>query len=288
MKIIFTMILIASSAMVSGCETSRDRSDNDDPVVTNSSAIVPYSPGMPLSPEPPENSDPNANGRFASVPGLQPIPIFPEPTDRDLMVITDKLAGGSVDIYSLDQRAGGLPVPTAPQGMRSLTEPSVMVFPLADDGPYPGQAETVGLWPQAIMQPNGLTPLGAEAGSRDGYGTGDARVYFRHGSSSLDRDDKRVIKDVSERAKFAPVTRVSVEGHASMRAESGDPVKDQILNLKESMNRAYEVSKSMMMNGVPGEKIKTTAWGDTRPPANVLNNKEAESRRVEVFTGNNY
>ncbi|MEM6781588.1 MAG: OmpA family protein [Pseudomonadota bacterium] len=281
------LVLAISSVSLNACEMVRHFSEEDDVTVSNNQ-MVSSSSDMKLSPMPPQGTDPNAQGRFATAPGLQPIPQFPEPTDRDLMVITDKLAGGSVEIYTLDRPQGGAAMPRAPQGMRSVVEPNVTVFPLADNGPYPGQSAPQAIWPNAVLPSGSLTPMGMEAGSRDGYGTGDARVYFRHGSSSLDRDDKRVIKDVSERAKFSPVTRVSVEGHASRRAESSDPVRNQILNLKESMNRAVAVSKTMIMNGVPGEKIKTTAWGDTKPPATVQGNPEAEARRVEVFTGSGY
>lgn len=284
------LFLTISAVSLSGCgdmvrqayHENKEHGSNA-PVITSGKPVT----SMPLSPEPPVGTDPNATGRLASAPGLQPVPRFGEPTNRDLMVMTDKLSGGSVEIYSYDQpEAMSAPMYHEPQGMRSVVEPNVTVFPLADNGPYPGQSPQA-VWPNAVLPGSDMTPYPAPSVQSFG-GTGNARVYFKHGSSNLDRDDRTVIKQVSEEAKFAPVARVSVEGHASKRAGTGDPVRDQILNLKESMNRAYEVSKTMMLNGVPGEKIKTTAWGDTKPPAVIRNNEEAESRRVEVYTGSGY
>lgn len=286
------LFLMLSAVGLSGCEMVRhayhesEEHGSNAPVVSSGKPMTDFS----MSPEPPAGTDPNTMGmgRMSSAPGLQPVPRFGEPTDRDLMVMTDKLSGGSVEIYSFDQpqSAGSSSSFGQPQGMRSVVEPNVTVFPLADNGPYPGQSPQA-LWPNAVLPGSDMTPYPAPSVTSYG-GSGTARVYFKHGSSHLDGDDRKVIQSISEEAKFAPVARVSVEGHASKRAGTGDPVKDQIVNLKESMNRAYEVSKTMMLNGVPGEKIKTTAWGDTMPPAAVRNNEEAESRRVEVYTGSGY
>lgn len=295
------LVLVLSALSLGACSMIREqvgRSDsNDGKPVTMAKAgpqahATSHTSPMHLSPEPPAGTDPNIGrtSRMSAAPGLQPVPRFGEPTNRDLVAMTDKLAGGAVEIYSFDKSVPG--APKQPQGMRSIVEPNVTVFPLADDGPYPGQAMPQMAWPNAVLPSYAgseqMTPMPAPSVTSYAGSGGPARVYFRHGSASLDRDDRKVLKQVSEEAKFAPVSRVSVEGHASRRAGTGDPVKDQIVNLKESMNRAFEVSKTMMLNGVPGEKIKTTAWGDTKPPIMVQGSEEAESRRVEVYTGSGY
>lgn len=210
-------------------------------------------------------------------------PAFPPPNDRDLVVLTNRLAGGDVEIFDVHT------APTVPQravnaqepvGMPSVRDPNVTVFPLANGGPYPGQllqgsTQPTG-WPHAILpsmysaQPH-LTSSGA------------TKVYFNHGSSRLSPRDKATIRGAAKTAKFAPVNRIHIEGHASKRAETGDPVRNNILNLKESMNRAFEVSKEMMMQGVPGEKIKTTAWGDSQQSPSM---PEDQARRVDVYPGN--
>lgn len=240
---------------------------------------------FPLSATPPEGTDPLVSGRLAAAPGLREIPDFPPPSDRDLRVITNKLAGGAVELYGLEDDGDAF-TPSAPaplRGIQAVNEPNVTVYPLDDTGAYPGQYPPVHSWPIVPV------PLSLSSESFDGEGDADPSaptVYFSHGSSSLSAKDAQVIAKASEKAKFAPVSRVRVEGHASARAESGDPVKDSILNLKESMNRAFEVSKAMMLNGVPAEKIKTTAWGDTKPFLNdAAGDAEAKARRVDIITG---
>lgn len=234
------------------------------------------------------------DSRFAGAPGMQPVPNFPPPNDRDLMVMTNKLSGGSVELYSLDSAPSAPPpgvpsLPTSNQGMRAVTEPSVTVYPLSDNGPYPGQfTQAAPAWPNALLPSPSMEsmPLGQFGGAPvDGP---VSKVYFKHGSSNLGSNDLKVIADASDKARFAPVNRISVEGHASKRANTGDYSRDSIVNLKESMNRAFEVSKTMILNGVPSEKIKTTAYGDTKPPSVVMRDEEAESRRVEIYTGSGY
>lgn len=107
-------------------------------------------------------------------------------------------------------------------------------------------------------------------------------IYFEHGASSLNKTDRKVLQQVAQDAMFAPVDRVTVEGHASARSESSDPVQGRILNLKESMNRSYEVSKNLIQQGVPPEKIKTVSWGDSNLAPGI---NEAEARRVDIFAG---
>ena len=73
--------------------------------------------------------------------------------------------------------------------------------------------------------------------------------------------------------------RVRVEGHASTNAGTNDPIRARILNLKESMNRAYAVSRTLIEEGVPAEKIKTIGYGDTVPAGS-----EDQQRRVDIVT----
>lgn len=218
--------------------------------------------------------------RLAQAPGVRPVPSFPPPSDNDLMTMTNSMSQGAVEIFPMEQPQQYVPSNytnyTAPltTGTPSPTDPNVVIFPL--DGGFQN--------PQAVMsQPlhdNERSMQQAQSFS----GLGRTQVFFGHGSSSLDGQDRSILRNAADEARFAPVSRVRVEGHASARAQTGDPVRNSILNLKESMNRAYEVSKTLIQEGVPAEKLQTTAWGDTN--TNAAN--ESSARRVDIITGSGY
>jgi outer membrane protein OmpA-like peptidoglycan-associated protein len=244
--------------------------------------------------------------RLDTAPGVRPVPQFPVPNDRDLKVMTSKLSGGSVEIYDLDSGAAqGAPVPAVQPdyvGIPMATDPNVTVYPLDGYNDYPGELRPqppsafagATQWPNSILpmgQANAMTPppvsfggdqpMAIEGGKLSSRAGNDiSNIYFPYGSARLDGNDRSVLSNVAETAKFAPVDRVSVEGHASLRAQTNDPVKAKILNLKESTNRAVAVSQELIQKGVPAEKIKTVAWGDTKPSGGG----EAEQRRVDIYT----
>ncbi len=231
--------------------------------------------------------------------GMQTAPAapqnFPPPNDRDLMVISDKLAGGSIEIYDLEsaqpygglRRGGSMDMsvsPVAAGGMPSSTDSSVVIFPV--DGTYAGQAHST--WPNSLLPVNtagyagGSASLeGGRASPHVGSGYAPSQIFFKHGSARLGSGDKQILRQVADQAKFSPVERISVEGHASTRTGVSDPVEAKIINLKQSMNRAFNVSSQLIRNGVPAEKVKTTVWGDTKNDGG----SEAQNRRVDVITG---
>ncbi len=227
-------------------------------------------------------SAPTGIDRLNAAPGLQPPAKFPPPNERDLMVMTDKL-GGSVEIYDLNSdvpRAYGGGTASASGGMPSSVDSSVMVFPV--DGAYPGQAQAS--WPNSILPTNSMTASpgmgGGKASPHAGSGYAPSQIFFKHGSSRLGSGDRRVLNEVADKAKFAPVDRISVEGFASRPTGVSDPIESKIVNLKQSMNRAFTVSSQLMRDGVPAEKIKTSVWGDTKSTGS-----EAQDRRVDIVTG---
>jgi OOP family OmpA-OmpF porin len=112
-------------------------------------------------------------------------------------------------------------------------------------------------------------------------------IYFPHGSAKLDASKKKVIEEVAKtQLETNPTSLIEVEGHASTRAQVSDPVERRILNLKMSMDRAFQVSSQLIRDGVPATAIKTTIYGDTHPVAaqNGLS-EEASNRRVDILTG---
>lgn len=236
------------------------------------------------------------SSRLDSAPGVRTVPDFPVPQDRDLKTMTSKLSGGSVEIYDLDNATqAGAPIASVQpdfKGIPMATDPRVTIYPLDNNGGYPGQyaAAPQQTWPNSILPMGNMTasPAGWDdqpmkiSGGRLSPVVTPARssVYFPYGSAKIDRENNNALSSVAENAKFAPVDRVSVEGFASKRAQTNDPVKAKILNLKESINRAQSVSQNLIEKGVPAEKIKTVGWGDTRPTTGV----EESERRVDIIT----
>lgn len=112
-------------------------------------------------------------------------------------------------------------------------------------------------------------------------GNAQGQIFFKHGSSRLGSGDMRKLSNVADQAKFAPVNRITVEGYASQPTQAGSQtVESHVLNLKESMNRSFAVSKTLIQKGVPAEKVKTVSWGATKSSGN---NKQ--DRRVDIVMG---
>ncbi len=276
------LVVLAVLPLLSACETVEEWTAGDQYEVEGT-------PPVPV------------NDRLGSAPGVRPVPEFPVPGDRDLKIMTSKLSGGSVEIYDLDGATSmGAPVVSAAPdyaGIPMATDPRVTVYPIDGYAAYPGemrpdmpmQLAPQNSWPNSVLPVGnaGMTPapggderMGIEGGklvSRSG--TAVSNIYFPYGSARLDGADRGVLNEVAETAKFAPVGRVSVEGHASAQTQTNDPVRAKILNLKESMNRATEVSSQLIQKGVPAEKIKTVGWGDTNSSGS-----EASRRRVDIYT----
>lgn len=117
------------------------------------------------------------------------------------------------------------------------------------------------------------------------HGHAPGKILFDHGSDALDAQDIGVIRRMAKRYSLYPRgTRFLVQGHASKRAEANDPRGKRIANLKMSSSRAYQVSRRLIMEGVPSTAIETTAFGDTHPvPPAAGRSTEALSRRVEIY-----
>lgn len=217
----------------------------------------------------------------------------------------NRLAGqysnDSVQLYSLDEpgrpmtnrpmsnhpvSAAGMAVGSSayygPGGVPSSTDPSVTVFPFSDSALAPGTDPS--------YRPHGVArrPVAAAAG---GYAAMDSlpmytgnpnTVYFEHGSSALSATARKAIASAAR----GYGGHVVVEGHASQRTHTTDPVQSGIINLQMSMKRAMAVTKQLIRDGVPPESIKTTAYGAGKPAVMETDRAtEAKNRRVEILTG---
>lgn len=210
----------------------------------------------------------------------------PAPDDRGLMTMTSKLSGGSVEIFDLEDGSpvygGRVPSVSSiqmPQGIPAANDSRVTVYPL-DGEPsfYGGMPQNWG--GEATYSSAGVPPVMPEGSAHGQNANAAATIYFQHGSSRIGAGDDAKLNQAAEVAKFAPVDRIRVEGYASQPTGISDPVESRLINLRQSIKRAEAVSSTLIRKGVPAEKIKTTAWGDTRPSGAG----EAQDRRVDVLT----
>lgn len=192
------------------------------------------------------------------------------------------MSNSSVDVFNnvgnVPDYHGQAPImqPSIPNyggGMPSMADSSVTIFSLDSSAPMMGGDQIAGGFDNYSAMPmdQGFVAYGGEGN----------QIFFKDGSSRLGSGDLRKLSNVAERAKFAPVNRVTVAGYASRPTQAGsNTVQGHILNLKESMNRSFAVSKELIKKGVPAEKIKAVAWGATKPTGN-----EEQDRRVDVIMG---
>ncbi len=234
---------------------------------------------------------------------IEPLPMDGSGTyDHAMGGNLEKLRRASTNYY------GGFGDRQPPQaidtsGAASAMDPDVEIYPI--DGSYaPGSV----LQPSAFESPpmsyeyqsmfpelGGVAPArrSSHVASSGGTGGGKAlapvlgggerpsQIFFRHGSSRLGGGDKNVLNQVAEQAKFSPVMHVAVDGYASKRTAVSDPVLSAKINLRQSLERVNSVSSYLIEQGVPGEKLKTSTYGDTR----LSSQGEAYDRRVDIITG---
>lgn len=233
--------------------------------------------------------------------GMESAPVIQERAAPDLSynTLASQYSNESVQMFSLD--GASEPVRTANaggsrsggrsdfglQGVPSNTDPSVTVFPFSDDMYTPGvrpdyhgyrSGEDMTPMPAGVVD---SAPIPSNLDSLAIYTDNPNIIYFQHGSSALSATARQVIASVAQHDGL-----ITVEGHASQRAQVSDPKERGILNLKMSMKRAMSVTKALIEQGVPPTSIKTTAYGEARPAVpEVDRDAEAKNRRVEIFTG---
>lgn len=205
-------------------------------------------------------------------------------------------SNGSVQIFSLDdndmsapyvaEAAAPAPAPRLPQGVGKPFGGSnqVTVFSLDDQTTGP-DAVGRGAIPPMIDGSMAPMPVGGAPASQDGV----SRIYFTHGGKNVNSAGRQVTGYVGQQCRDGGCGVVKVEGHASTRAEAKDEVQRRIVNLKISMDRAMNVMRQLIRDGVPAGAIQVTAHGDRVPPVDVPGgDAEAAARRVEIITGSAY
>lgn len=107
---------------------------------------------------------------------------------------------------------------------------------------------------------------------------GDNLVNFAAGSDRLTAEGKRVLDGIADYAlkNLASITEIVLAGHT----DSGGTAE---ANLAMSRKRAEAVLKYLVEKGVPREKLRIEAHGDSQPvDSNETQYGRAKNRRVEV------
>ncbi len=108
--------------------------------------------------------------------------------------------------------------------------------------------------------------------------------YFNNGSSSLDSQYNKQIRNIVKLAKSKKNAIVIVKGYASSRTRNTDPVSHKLANFKVSQARAQSVAKALMSYGLSADKIQTEALSDSMPAyQEVMPEGERLNRRAEVY-----
>ena len=219
----------------------------------------------------------------------------------DLMRMANSASDGSVTVYSLDEP--GYPIPSSAtaldipaSGDKASSHSSVEVFPLDDNmralvsphavAPQPEMSAVMPAPYESEVLPlevTDSTPSYSQSPAVSVSALDPARIFFDHNSTALDSEDKQVITAVS--SVFRPgLQGLSVEGHASIRANYQDEVQRRVVNLQVSMNRALAVARELIEGGIPPNSIRTVAWGDTKPVPSIPGlPEESAARRVDIF-----
>ena len=108
--------------------------------------------------------------------------------------------------------------------------------------------------------------------------------YFANGSSALDSQYNKQIRNIVKLAKSKKNAIVTVKGHASSRTRNTDPVSHKLANFKVSAARAQSVADALKRYGLSASKIQTEALSDSMPAyQEVMPEGERLNRRVEVY-----
>jgi outer membrane protein OmpA-like peptidoglycan-associated protein len=99
-------------------------------------------------------------------------------------------------------------------------------------------------------------------------------VFFASGDTGIDEEGKEVIERVKRSADISQPSRIVVTGYADRRGIAAD-------NERLADERAREVAKALIEEGVPAAAITVDAWGET-----VSADSLDENRRVEIVFQN--
>ena len=110
-----------------------------------------------------------------------------------------------------------------------------------------------------------------------------AVIYFGHGSTVLNENDREVLRGVAALQRRYDA-RLRVIGHASSRTDVSSAEVHRIANFNASLRRASRVGGALVEMGVDPELVTTEARSDSEPVyLEVMPTGEAGNRRVEIY-----
>lgn len=205
---------------------------------------------------------------------------------RDIGQVVYESSNGSVQLFSLDNDAGFNPDYKMPEQQPAQQWRSEGPFingsltPLSSEDP---SVEIYGFDDVVYAEPAAAKAPAVKKPQYEVQGQDTVVVYFGHDSVALNTDSGDKIADVARAFNAGEMGPITVEGHASVRANYPNETTRKAVNLRISMNRAFIVAKALMDQGVPAEAIKLVARGDTIPPTELGGKTQEEaSRRVEI------
>jgi len=101
-------------------------------------------------------------------------------------------------------------------------------------------------------------------------------ILFDFDSFQLKSDAKTILDTVVDFLKDYSYSKIVVEGHT-------DDIGSENYNLKLSRKRAESVAKYFVKKGIPGGKIETIGYGESKPKyPNTSEENRRKNRRVEI------
>jgi outer membrane protein OmpA-like peptidoglycan-associated protein len=113
-----------------------------------------------------------------------------------------------------------------------------------------------------------------------------AVIKFNDGSSALDANDRRIIKDIAA-SHSRQGGGIRLAGYASRQAGVAEETNELLANFNISLDRATAVADELVRQGVASDNIVIDAQGD-QASVNVASGQfdEADQRRVDVYFTN--
>lgn len=185
----------------------------------------------------------------------------------------------SVEVFPLDEALpASLKFRGKPPFLRPPSEGSVAIEPVSGEAPEQPQSAEPLSFKMPVQKEKEEAPVSL-ARSADDF----IKIFFAHDSVDMKEEEKETVSQLIKNYAYYADSIFSIEGHASQKSSIVDPVQRKLVNLKISMERAFSVSRALIATGIPAEKIKVVAWGESKPSA-AMENKDSESasRRVEI------
>lgn len=201
-----------------------------------------------------------------------------------------KLAWQSLDDYdaarpSLPGRSDSAPLAPklqAPPPSAVKYNDSVQYFPLdGDTSPYANRDGSTAM--------NGSDGDGNQAyapvSASDVSGQLAQSVYFAHGSSSVNKMDRKNLHELAASLVKNNGYRVNIVGHASKRVNTTrDPIARKMINFRMAQKRANAVAQEMKKAGLAPSLVVATSAGDEQPAVRPRRmSQEAADRRADLF-----